>query len=82
VNTTSAVITQITRVRNLATGTPSRFNLLAGDMCYAQADGDIQPIINPDGPSGTQPGSGTTPQPAPNSGSWDYRVVFSRIAAG
>jgi hypothetical protein len=72
VNTTSAVITQITRVRNLANGTPSRFNLLAGDMCYAQADGDIQPIINPDGPNGSQPGAGNTPQPAANSGGWDY----------
>jgi len=72
VNTTSAVITQITRVRNLANGTPARFNLLAGDMCYAQAEGDIQPIINPDGPNGSQPSSGNTPMPAPNSGGWDY----------
>ena len=52
-NTTSAVIRQITRVRNLTNGTPSRFNLLAGDLCYAQAQGDIQPIINPDGPNGS-----------------------------
>ena len=52
VNTTSAVIKQIMRVRNLANGTPSRFNLQAGDLCYAQAKGDIQPIINPDGPNG------------------------------
>src|SRR6202042_2238615 len=37
VNTTSAVITQITKVRNLVNRTPARFNLLAGDMCYAQA---------------------------------------------
>jgi hypothetical protein len=72
VNTTSAVITQITRVRNLVNGTPSRFNLLAGDMCYAQAQGDIQPIINPDGPDGKQPSNHNTPQPAPNSGGWDY----------
>ncbi len=38
-NTTSAVIKQIMRVRNLANGTPSRFNLQAGDLCYAQAQG-------------------------------------------
>jgi hypothetical protein len=72
VNTTSVVISQITRVRNLVNGTPSRFNLLAGDMCYAQAQGDLQPIINPDGPDGTQPSSHNTPRPAPNSGGWDY----------
>ncbi|HTR91982.1 MAG TPA: metallophosphoesterase family protein [Trebonia sp.] len=72
VNTTSAVIRQITRVRNLVNGTPARFNLLAGDMCYAQAEGDIQPIINPNGPNGSQPSSKNTPQPAPNSGGWDY----------
>jgi hypothetical protein len=35
VNTTSAVILEITRVRNLTNGTPARFNLLAGDLCYA-----------------------------------------------
>jgi hypothetical protein len=70
--TTSAVITQITRVRNLTNGTPSRFNLLAGDLCYAQAQGDIQPIINPDGPGGTQPTTGNTPQPPAGSGGWDY----------
>jgi hypothetical protein len=72
VSTTSAVIRQITRVRNLANGTPARFNLLAGDMCYAQAEGDIQPIINPDGPNGKQPSDGNTPAPAANSGGWDY----------
>ena len=72
VNTTSAVITQITKVRNLANGTPARFNLLAGDLCYAQAEGDIQPIINPNGPNGSQPDTKNTPQPAPNSGGWDY----------
>ena len=60
-NTTSAVISQITRVRNLTNGTPARFNLLAGDMCYANADGDIAPIINPDGPHGKQPGVGQHP---------------------
>jgi hypothetical protein len=72
VNTTSAVINQISRVRNLTNGTPARFNLLAGDLCYAQAQGDIQPIINPDGPNGKQPSTGNTPQPAANSGGWDY----------
>jgi hypothetical protein len=72
VNTTSAVITQITRVRNLTNGTPARFNLQAGDLCYAQAQGDIQPIINPDGPNGAQPSSGNTPVPPANSGGWDY----------
>jgi len=72
VNTTNAVIREITRVRNLTNGTPSRFNLQAGDLCYAQAQGDIQPIINPDGPNGSQPSSGNTPQPAANSGGWDY----------
>jgi hypothetical protein len=72
VNTTNAVILQITRVRNLVNHTPARFNLLAGDLCYAQAQGDIQPIINPNGPNGKQPSSGNTPQPAANSGGWDY----------
>jgi hypothetical protein len=72
VNTTSAVIMQITKVRNLTNGTPSRFNLQAGDLCYAQAQGDIQPIINPDGPNGSQPEAGNTPQPPANSGGWDY----------
>jgi hypothetical protein len=72
VNTTSAVIREITAVRNLVNGTPSRFNLQAGDLCYAQAQGDIQPIINPDGPNGSQPDTGNTPQPAANSGGWDY----------
>jgi hypothetical protein len=71
-NTTNAVISQITKVRNLVNGTPSRFNLQAGDLCYAQAEGDIQPIINPDGPSGSQPGDKNTPQPPANSGGWDY----------
>jgi len=72
VNTTSAVILQITKVRNLTNATPARFNLLAGDLCYAQAQGDIQPIINPDGPNGKQPSSGNTPQPPAHSGGWDY----------
>jgi hypothetical protein len=63
VDTTSAVIRQIMKVRNLTNGTPARFNLQAGDLCYAQAQGDIQPIINPDGPNGAQPSSGNTPMP-------------------
>src|SRR6202000_3177275 len=71
-STTSAVIRQIARGRNLTNRTPARFTLLAGDMCYAQAEGDIQPIINPDGPNGSQPDSGNTPMPAANSGGWDY----------
>jgi hypothetical protein len=72
VSTTTAVIAQIRRVRNLANGTPSRFNLVAGDLCYAQAQGDIQPIINPDGPNGKQPSAGNTPRPPADSGGWDY----------
>jgi Calcineurin-like phosphoesterase len=72
VNTTNAVIRELTRVRNLTNGTPSRFNLQAGDLCYAQAQGDIQPIINPDGPNGSQPSSANTPAPPANSGGWDY----------
>ena len=70
--TTSAVVQQINCVRNLSNGSPSRFNLVAGDLCYAQAQGDIQPIINPDGPNGRQPRSGNTPQPPAHSGGWDY----------
>jgi hypothetical protein len=72
ISTTSAVIREITRVRNLANGTPSRFNLQAGDLCYANADGDVQPIINPDGPNGSQPGPRNEPKPAAHSGGWDY----------
>jgi hypothetical protein len=72
VNTTNAVIREITKVKNLTNGTPSRFNLQAGDLCYAQAQGDIQPIINPDGPNGSQPSTKNTPMPAANSGGWDY----------
>jgi hypothetical protein len=72
VNTTNSVIKQITRVRNLTNGTPSRFNLQAGDLCYAQAKGDIQPIINPDGPNGSQPAAGNTPAPPEHSSGWGY----------
>jgi hypothetical protein len=71
-DTTNTVITQITKVRNLTNGTPARFNLAAGGLCYALAEGDIQPIINPDGPNGKQPSSHNTPEPAPHSGGWDY----------
>jgi hypothetical protein len=71
-NTTSAVIKQIMRVRNLANGTPSRFNLQAGDLCYAQGKGDIQPIINPNGPNGSQPAGGNTPAPPPTSHGWGF----------
>ena len=66
------MILQITKVRNLTNRTPARFNLLAGDLCYAQAQGDIQPIINPDGPNGKQPSSHNTPRPPAHSGGWDY----------
>ena len=69
-NTTSSVVKQIMRVRNLTNGTPSRFNLQAGDLCYAQAKGDIQPIINPDGPNGSQPSGGNTPAPPEHSSGW------------
>jgi calcineurin-like phosphoesterase family protein len=71
-DTTTTVITQINRVQNLTNGTPARFNLVAGDLCYAQAEGDIQPIINPDGPNGSQPAGHNTPKPAKGSGGWDY----------
>ena len=71
-NTTSSVIKQIMRFRNLANGTRSRFNLQAGDLCYAQGKGDIQPIINPDGPNGSQPSGGNTPAPPPHSNGWGF----------
>jgi hypothetical protein len=67
----AALITQITRVRNPVNRTPSRFTLLAGDICYANPSGDAQPIINPDGDNGTQPGASNTPAPPANSGGWD-----------
>ena len=72
VATTVGVIDQITKVRNLTDRRPARFNLLAGDICYANAEGDLQPIINPNGPDGAQPSTGNTPMPAANSGGWDY----------
>ena len=67
----AALVNQITRVRNPVNFTPSRFTLLAGDICYANPSGDAQPIINPDGFNGTQPGQGNTPAPPANSGGWD-----------
>ena len=67
----AALVRQITRVRNPITRTPSRFTLLAGDMCYANPSGNAQPIINADGAGGTQPGDSNTPAPASNSGGWD-----------
>jgi len=67
----AALVTQITRVRNPLNGTPSRFTLLAGDMCYANPSGNAQPIINPDGAGGSQPGDTNTPAPPLDSGGWD-----------
>ena len=67
----TALVRQITRVRNPLNHTPSRFTLLAGDICYANPSGDAQPIINPDGLGGSQPGASNTPAPPANSGGWD-----------
>jgi hypothetical protein len=67
----AALVHQITKVRNLVNGTPTRFNLLAGDICYANPSGNAVAIINPDGPDGTQPGDSNTPAPPPHSGGWD-----------
>jgi hypothetical protein len=67
----AALVRQITRVRNPLNQTRSRFTLLAGDLCYANPSGDAQPIINPDGAGGTQPGATNTPAPPANSGGWD-----------
>ncbi len=67
----AALVTQITRVRNPHNHTKSRFTLLAGDICYANPSGDAQPIINPDGKGGSQPGDSNTPAPPKNSGGWD-----------
>jgi hypothetical protein len=72
VSPSTAVITQITKVRNLANGTPTRFHLVAGDISYAQSGGNIEPIINPDGPNGSQPTNGNTPRPPAGSGGWDF----------
>jgi hypothetical protein len=71
VSPVAALVTQITRVRNPHNRTRSRFTLLAGDICYANPSGDAQPIINPDGKGGSQPGASNTPAPPANSGGWD-----------
>jgi hypothetical protein len=67
----AALVSQIGLVRNPLNNTPTRFNLLAGDICYANPSGDAVAIINPDGPGGTQPGDTNTPAPPANSGGWD-----------
>jgi Calcineurin-like phosphoesterase len=67
----AALVSQITKVRNPVNHTPTRFNLLAGDICYANPSGDAVAIINPDGIGGTQPGSTNTPAPPATSGGWD-----------
>jgi len=67
----AALVSQITQVRNPVNYTPSRFTLLAGDICYANPSGDAQPIINPDGYNGSQPGDSNFPVPPANSGGWD-----------
>jgi Calcineurin-like phosphoesterase len=67
----AALVAQITKVRNPHNHTPTRFNLLAGDMCYANPSGDAVAIINPDGKGGTQPGATNEPAPPANSGGWD-----------
>jgi hypothetical protein len=67
----AALVRQITLVRNPHNHTPTRFNLLAGDMCYASPSGDAVAIINPDGKGGTQPGDTNEPAPPANSGGWD-----------
>jgi hypothetical protein len=67
----AALVNQITKVRNPVNRTPTRFNLLAGDMCYANPSGDAVAIINPDGVGGKQPGDTNTPAPPVGSGGWD-----------
>ena len=68
----AALVHQITKVRNPHNHTRTRFNLLAGDICYANPSGDAVAIINPDGEGGTQPGAApNTPAPPANSGGWD-----------
>jgi hypothetical protein len=67
----AALVSQITKVRNPHNGTHTRFNLLAGDICYANPSGDAVAIINPDGKGGTQPGATNTPAPPKGSGGWD-----------
>jgi hypothetical protein len=87
VSPVSALVTQIGLVRNPVDGSPSRFNLLAGDICYANPSGDAVAIINPDGPGGSQPGATNTPAPPAGSGGWDdfdpyvWTSYFSTIEA-
>ena len=71
VSPVTALIKQIGRVRNPHNGSKARFNLLAGDICYANPNGNAVAIINPDGPGGSQPGDSNVPNPPPNSGGWD-----------
>ena len=83
----AALVSQITRVRNPISHTPSRFTLIAGDMCYANPSGNAQPIINPAGAGGSQPQNSNTPAPPANSGGWDdfdpyvWTSYFSTIEA-
>jgi hypothetical protein len=87
VSPVAALVRQIGRVRNPQNGSPARFNLMAGDICYANPSGNAVPIINPDGIGGSQPGSGNTPAPPANSGGWDdfdpyvWTSYFSTIEA-
>ena len=67
----AALVRQITKVRNPHNHTPTRFNLLAGDICYANPSGNAVAIINPDGKGGTQPEATNTPAPPAHSGGWD-----------
>ena len=71
VSPVAALVSQITKVRNPVNYTPTRFNLLAGDICYANPSGNAVAIINPDGEGGVQPGASNTPAPPANSGGWD-----------
>jgi hypothetical protein len=71
VSPVAALVRQIGSVRNMHNGSRSRFNLLAGDICYANPSGNAVAIINPDGAGGSQPGSSNSPAPPTNSGGWD-----------
>jgi hypothetical protein len=71
VSPVAALVSQIAKIRNPHNHTPNRFNLLAGDICYANPSGNAVDIINPDGKGGTQPGATNTPAPPTGSGGWD-----------
>ncbi len=71
VDPVATLVKEITRVRNPVNATPTRFNLLAGDICYANPNGNATAIINPDGVGGTQPGATNTPAPPSGSFGWD-----------